>query len=257
MIKLSAVIITFNEERNIERCLQSLVDVADEIVVVDSNSTDNTKTICEKFKVKFVTHAFEGHIEQKNYAITQASYPHILSLDADECLDDILKQEIIAVKQNFTADGYSMNRLTNYCGQWIRHSGWYPDIKLRLWDSSKGRWGGINPHDQFMFTDSRSTEIHLKGNILHYSYYTVEEHLERSERYAAIAANELLMKGKKINLIMIYLKTISKFIRNYFLHAGFLDGKFGFIICKIAAQETWLKYSMLYQLTTKKPGTKS
>ena len=137
-VQISAVIITFNEEKNIERCLQSLQGIVDEIVVVDSFSKDQTKSICEKYNVKFVEHAFEGHIEQKNYAITQASYPYVLSLDADEALDETLKSSILKVKKNWTHDGYSMNRLTNYCGSWIKHCGWYQDTKLRLWDARKG-----------------------------------------------------------------------------------------------------------------------
>ena len=140
MIQLSAVIITFNEERNIGRCIDSLQGIADDIVVVDSFSSDKTKEICLSKNVRFVEHAFDGHIEQKNWAITQAKHPHILSLDADEALDEVLKKSILEVKQNFTQDAYQMNRITNYCGQWIKHCGWYPDTKLRLWDSSKGYW---------------------------------------------------------------------------------------------------------------------
>lgn len=248
MIQLSAVIITFNESRNIERCLESLVDVADEIVVVDSNSTDNTRAICERFKVKFITHAFEGHIEQKNYAITQATYPHILSLDADECLDAILKKEIIAVKQNFIADGYSMNRLTNYCGQWIRHTTWYPDIKLRLWDSRKGKWGGVNPHDRFEMHTLNSKIIHLNGDILHYSYFSTEEHLQKIESFTNIAANALFKTGKKASFLKLYLSPIAGFIKNYFIALGFLEGRYGFLISKYAALATYLKYKKLQQL---------
>ncbi len=249
MIKISAVIITYNEEKNIARCLNSLLGIVEEVVVVDSNSTDGTKSICEKLNARVVNHTFEGHIQQKNYAITQATYPYILSLDADECLDETLKSQIVAIKNNFEASGYCMNRLTNYCGQWIKHSGWYPDTKLRLWDSRKGKWGGINPHDKFEMHDSNSSIIHLKGNILHYSYYTIEEHRERTIRYAKISAKEMHNGGKKISLIMTYVKTLSKFLRNYVLHLGFLDGRNGFMICKFTAIETWLKYKELRCLT--------
>ncbi|MCX6189720.1 MAG: glycosyltransferase family 2 protein [Bacteroidetes bacterium] len=256
MIKLSAVIITFNEEKNIERCLQSLAGIADEIVVIDSNSTDNTKIICEKFKARVINHLFEGHIEQKNFAITQAVFPHILSLDADESLDEILRSEILSVKNSFTVEGYTMNRMTNYAGQWIKHCGWYPDVKLRLWDSRKGQWGGLNPHDKFEMFNSKAPLKHLKGNILHYSYYHVAEHQSRAIRYAEIAAKGMYEKGVTISTPMIYVKTISKFIRNYILNLGFLDGKNGFLICKITAYETWFKYKMLRELKTKKPVTK-
>ncbi len=251
MIKLSAVIITFNESRNIERCLDSLVDVTDEIVIVDSNSTDNTKAICEKFKVKFIIHPFEGHIQQKNYAASQASCDWVLSLDADECLDETLRNEIHRVKNSVEADGYSMNRLTNYCGQWIKHGGWYPDIKLRLWNRHQGQWGGINPHDKFELYEPAASIIHLQGNILHYSYYTVEEHRNRSLRYAEISARHLFELKKNISVPMIFIKTISKFIRNYFLHAGFLDGAYGYTIAIISAQETHRKYRLLKELHKK------
>ena len=137
-VKISAVIITYNEERNIGSCLDSVKAVADEIVVVDSYSTDKTQEICSRMNVKFLQHHFEGHIEQKNYAVSCVQYGHVLSLDADEILSEKLKQSIIAAKQNWRFDGYSFNRSTNYCGNWIRHSGWYPDTKLRLWNRTKG-----------------------------------------------------------------------------------------------------------------------
>ncbi len=251
MIQLSAVIITYNEEKNIGRCLLSLQGVVDEIVVVDSMSTDTTIAICNQYGVRIISHAFEGHIQQKNYAASQASYEWVLSLDADECLDETLRNEIIRVKNSVEVDGYSMNRLTNYCGQWIKHGGWYPDIKLRLWNRHQGQWGGINPHDKFELYDSAAPNIHLKGNILHYSYYTIEEHRNRSMHYAEISAQHLFELKKNISMPMIFIKTISKFIRNYFLHAGFLDGAYGYTIAIISAQETHRKYRLLKELHKK------
>lgn len=247
-VQLSVVIITFNEERNIGRCLDAVREIADDIVVVDSFSTDKTKNICLEKGARFVEHAFPGHIEQKNWAITQAKFPHVLSLDADEAPDEELKKAILRVKADWTHDGYSMNRLTNYCGQWIRHCGWYPDVKLRLWDSRKGKWGGINPHDKYELTEKGATEMHLPGNILHYSYYTVEEHHRQADKFSSIAAKALFEKGEGSNLFRAFFKTIAKFIRNYFIKAGFLDGKNGFIICRITAGETWQKYTKLAQL---------
>ena len=146
-VNISAVIIAFNEEKNIERCILSLKNVVDEIVVVDSFSKDKTKEICLAHNVVFIEHSFKGHIEQKNWAYTQASNNYVLSLDADEALSDELKNSILAIKNNWKNDGYAFNRLTSYCGKWIKHCGWYPDIKLRLWDRRKGTWKGINPHD--------------------------------------------------------------------------------------------------------------
>jgi glycosyltransferase involved in cell wall biosynthesis len=252
-VQLSVVIITFNEERNIGRCLDSVKTIADEIVVVDSFSTDKTKAICLEKGARFVEHAFPGHIEQKNWAITQAKFPHILSLDADEAPDDTLIDAIKNVKADWTHDGYSMNRLTNYCGQWIRHCGWYPDTKLRLWDSRKGRWGGINPHDKYELTTAGATQKHLPGNILHYSYYTIEEHYRQADKFSSIAAQALFRQGKKSGLLLAALKTAAKFFRNYFIKAGFLDGRKGYIICRITAYETWQKYTKLAKLNQKKP----
>jgi glycosyltransferase involved in cell wall biosynthesis len=179
---LSAVIITYNEARNIGRCLDSLAGVADEIVVVDSFSTDDTERICRAHGARFVQHAFEGHIEQKNYALAQARYDWVLSLDADEALSDPLRAAILAVKvQAERLDGYEMNRLTNYCGQWIHHSGWYPDRKLRLFDRRQGRWGGVNPHDKVLM-DSRDQTGRLAGDLFQRCERRLAEVLEGARR---------------------------------------------------------------------------
>lgn len=241
MPKLSVVIITFNEERNIARCLESVRDVADEIVVVDSHSTDNTREIAESYGAKVVGHPFEGHIRQKNFAISQASYPHQLSLDADEALSEQLAREIKAAKENWQYDGYMMNRMANYCGKWIKHSGWYPDLKLRLYDSGMGKWAGLDPHDKFVMSP-KSRIGRVRGDMLHYTYYSIDEHIARSNKYSTIAAKELVGKGKPVFFISIFLNPIAKFIRNYILRLGFLDGFYGFLICRIAANETFLKY---------------
>ncbi len=248
MPEISVVIITFNEEKNIGRCLDSVKGIADDIIVVDSFSTDRTKAICLQYGARFVEHAFEGHIEQKNWAITQAKYPHILSIDADEALDETLKESIRVVKNNWTQDGYAMNRLTNYCGTWIHHCGWYPDTKLRLWDSRKGSWTGINPHDEYRLTSPDSTVGFLKGDLLHYSYYTRDDHYRQVNYFTDILAREYNKRGRKGSLVKLTLNPIAKFLGDYFLKLGFLDGKAGFTISRISAYATWLKYSKLRKL---------
>ncbi|HTF05706.1 MAG TPA: glycosyltransferase family 2 protein [Bacteroidia bacterium] len=245
---LSVVIITFNEERNIGRCLDSIKKIADDVVVVDSFSTDNTQEICDAKGARFVSNPFEGHIQQKNYAVTQAKYPFILSLDADEAPDEELIAEILAAKKNPEFSGYTMNRLTNYCGKWIRHCGWYPDTKLRLWDSTQGHWTGFNPHDRYELFDKNAPVKHLKGNILHYSYYSVREHYRQADKFSTIAAREAYLRGKKSGVMLATIKSWAKFIRNYIINAGFLDGKYGYIICRITAYETWQKYMKLLEL---------
>jgi len=247
-VQISAVIITFNEEKNIERCLQSLDGIADEIVVVDSFSKDKTKEICEKFNVKFIEHAFYGHIEQKNYAITQAQNPYILSLDADEAIDEQLKKAILKVKNNWDHDGYSMNRLTNYCGKWIKHCGWYPDVKLRLWDARKGKWGGDNPHDKFEFQTKNETVLHLKGDILHYSYYTLNDHYKQVRYFTDILSQAQFKRGKKAPLIVLVFSPVVKFFKDYIIKLGFLDGWAGLKICSISAYATFTKYKKLRHL---------
>lgn len=250
-VKLSAVIITFNEERNIRRCIESILDVVDEIVVVDSYSVDKTKDICSEYDVRFIEHEFEGHIEQKNWAKDQATFDYILSLDADEALDEKLKSSINTVKQDWTNDGYSMNRLTNYCGHWVRHSGWYPDVKMRLFHRKKGNWGGNNPHDKFIL-DKSAKQAHLSGDLLHYSYYSRAEHLQQIHKFSDIGAKALAKKGKRSSYLKILIKPLARFIKAYLVNLGFLDGKVGFDIARFSAYSNYLKYSKLMTINRTK-----
>jgi glycosyltransferase involved in cell wall biosynthesis len=247
-VSISIVIITYNEEKNIGRCLSSLKNLSDDIVVVDSFSTDSTEAICREFGVRFVQHVFEGHIEQKNWAITQAKYPHILSLDADEVLSDELYKSISSVLSNWSSSGYTMNRLTNYCGYWVKHCGWYPDTKLRLWDSRLGKWGGDNPHDKFEMNSKDSHIEHLKGDILHYSYYSTEDHYKQIAYFTDILAKSQFRKGKKAPIFFLIFSPVVKFVKDYFIKLGFLDGRVGFKICRISAFATFTKYKKLRNL---------
>ena len=246
-VKVSAQIITFNEERNIGRCLDSLQGVADEIIVVDSFSKDATQNIAISRGATFIEHAFPGHIEQKNYAISQAKYPHILSLDADEALDEHLREAIKKVKEDWQYDGYYLNRLTNYCGKWIRHGLWYPDRKLRLWDSRKGTWGGQNPHDTYILEAGAKT-AQLPGHLLHYSIYTFEEHLKQIKKFTDISSAAAFKNGKRSSLLKIIISPTLKFVRAYIFKLGFLDGKEGWMIARWSAYATYLKYSKLKAL---------
>lgn len=249
MIKISAVIITFNEELNIERCLKSLQGIADEIVVVDSFSTDHTRDICLKFGARFLEHPFASYNEQKNFAVLQASFQHVLSLDADEALSPELQQSIQKVKQNWDADGYSMNRLTNYCGKWIRHA-WYPDTKLRLWDTRKGRWDDSIVHEKIVM-DPDSTQKHLDGDLLHYSFYTLDGHLQQQKKFAAMSAKALFAAGKRASLRKIILNPAFNFFKLFILKQGFRDGYEGYLISKISAFTVFMKYACLMDLQRK------
>jgi glycosyltransferase involved in cell wall biosynthesis len=248
MIKLSVVIITFNEEHNIGRCLESVREIADEVVVLDSFSTDKTEEICKAHNAKFFQHAFDGHIQQKNRAITYATSPYVLSLDADETIDETLKKSILEVKKNWKFDAYWMNRLTNYCGKWIKHGGWYPDRKLRLWDSRKGKWGGTNPHDKYDLADKNAKTGYLKGDILHYSFYSVDEHYKQAAYFSDISAKAMFKEGRQSNFFLIAFSPIIKFIKDYIFKGGFLDGKAGYSIAKISAVYTRNKYRQLKKL---------
>ncbi len=246
MIQLSAVIITYNEAKNIERCLLSLQGVVDEIVVLDSFSQDNTKAIALKFDVQFHERAWEGYTPSKNYANGLAQYNYILSIDADECLSTELRASIIDFKQQAPCNLASLNRLTNYCGNWIKHCGWYPDLKIRLFDRRAVQWHG-DIHETL--TIPRDTAIHfLKGDLLHYSYYTKADHFKQIEKFTSIAADSDFKNGKRSNIVKAYLSALVKFIQAYFLHLGLLDGKAGWLVCRRSAYASYLKYYKIVQL---------
>ena len=245
--KLSAVIITFNEERNIQRCIESLLPVADEIIVVDSFSTDRTEEICKLYGIKFFQNVFEGHIEQKNIALLKANHDWILSIDADEALSETLQK---AIKKSLEApqfDAFAMNRLTNYCGKWVKYCGWYPDTKVRLVKKNKAHWTGTNPHDKLELKE-KSQVCSLQGDLLHYSYYTKEDHFKQIEYFGNISAKELFLKGKNISVFLLYLKVITQFFKSYFVKMGFLDGKTGWLISSRSAYATLRKYQILRKM---------
>ena len=251
MISISVVIITLNEDKNIARCIKAVKNIADEIIVIDSFSTDKTQEICKNYNVKFIQHAFEGYIQQKNWAITQASSKYILSLDADEVLSPELEKSILEVTAKWKFDGYYFNRLTNYCGKWIKHCGWYPDRKLRLWDSSKGSWTGVNPHDRYEMQANATTGF-LKGDLFHYSYSSIYQHIEQVNKFTEIAAKADFEKGKTAYIIEIIMHPCWKFFRDFIIKAGFIDGYSGYVICKISANAVFIKYVKIRELKRKR-----
>ena len=247
MEKLSVVIICFNEEKNIGRCIDSVKDVADEILILDSYSTDQTVSIAERKGAIVKQEEFKGFIEKKNKAVQLASHDYVLSLDADEALNPLLTESIRQAKEKFTNGVYSMNRCSNYCGKFIRHGSWYPDTKIRLFDRRMARWGGTNPHDKVVFEENIQVK-HLKGDILHYSYHTISEHVIQNNKLSTLAAESLFTKGKKTNLLNVFFRPSWAFIVSYMIRAGFLDGLFGFVIAIQIAHMTFLKHLKLYLL---------
>jgi len=250
-MKISATIICMNESEHIAACIRSLLPVADEIIVLDSGSTDDTVFQAEKLGAKVFHQPFLGHIDQKNKAVSLASHPYILSLDADEELSSGLQQSILRVKQQHSAQAYSMNRLNNFCGQWIKHTGWYPDRKLRLWHRDSGAWGGTNPHDKVVLQKGVITH-HLSGDILHFTYQSEAGFDLQSDKFARIAGEAMYKQGKNPGIIPPIWRAVFRFIRDYLFKQGFRDGRAGFIISRGNARYTYLKYALLHQLNAKR-----
>jgi glycosyltransferase involved in cell wall biosynthesis len=238
-MKISAVIITHNEERNIERCLKSVMKVADEIIVVDSNSTDKTEEICKTFGVNFVFQKWLGYGEQKNFANSLAKYEYILSLDADEVLSEKLQSSILETKQNFTADAYNFNRLTFFYGKPVKHCGWYPDRKIRLFNKQKAHWEG-NVHETLIFPESFYVKF-LAGDLLHYTTDNLFSQIEKINKYSDSYAISAVAKGKKANLLKLISKPKYKFFHVYFIKLGFLDGWNGFLISCLSALDAFFR----------------
>ena len=247
MEKLSATVITFNEETNIGRCIDSIWKVADEIIVLDSNSTDKTADIARKKGAIVTQRAFSGYIEQKNRALQLTSYNYVLSLDADEILSEELARSILKEKLFFGYRAFYMNRSNNYCGKFVKHGLWYPNQKVRLFDKRVAYWGGLNPHDAVKLPQGARPRF-LKGDILHFAYNSVEEHLLRNEELSTIAAYSLCQAGIKKHWSKIILSPVWSFIHGYFLRRGILDGYYGFMIARLTAQQSFLKYQKLRRL---------
>lgn len=247
-MKISATIITLNEEDKIRQCIASLKNVADEIVVVDSFSTDATKSICEELGVKFIQQKWLGYSEQKNLANRLASNEWILSIDADEVLSDELIESILKIKNADSATDtvYSFNRLNNYCGKWIHHCGLYPDRKIRIWNRNVGQWEG-EIHEIIRFS-AKINEVILKGELLHYSFNTHEDFKRQLFKFAEMRGKYYFQKGKKNASLLIVISPIFSFIKNYIFKRGFLDGKEGYKICLEYAKATRHKYKVLKQL---------
>lgn len=251
MTQLSAVIITFNEQLNIGRCLQSLQGIADEIVVVDSFSTDNTEAFCRQFKnVKFIQREWQGYAQTKNWANEQAAHEYIFSIDADEAPDEVLRKAILGQKEKGLFGALELNRITNYCGHWVKHCGWYPDKKVRIFKKGTARWKGDFVHETLTL-NSEEKIAPLNGHLLHYSYHTLKDHKDRLEKYAVLHAQKMYTDGKTVFPGKALFSSIWKFKQVYLFKLGFLDGKAGFNIARFSAKAVYLKYRKLNQLNKK------
>jgi glycosyltransferase involved in cell wall biosynthesis len=239
-MKITATIITLNEERNIVRAIESL-PCADEILVVDSGSTDRTIELAEKLGVRVIEAGWLGYAAQKNWAAEQAAFDWILSIDADEAVSQALEAEILSLKKSGVRhDAYTMPRLARYLGRWIYHSGWYPDRKIRLYHRDKATWVGEFVHES---VHVRGRLGHLEGNILHFTCDSLSEHLRTLDRYTTLAAQEIAARKVKVPLWRLIVDPCWTFVKTYFIRRGFLDGFEGLTIAYMAAFYTFLKYS--------------
>ncbi|MBX2962022.1 MAG: glycosyltransferase family 2 protein [Cyclobacteriaceae bacterium] len=245
MAKVSVVIITLNEEQNIARCLDSLMPVADDIVVVDSYSSDLTEYICRERGVRFLQRKFTTYFDQKNFGVAQAYYDYILSLDADEYLSPELTRSILAIKDHSTTEAYRMNRLSSYAGKWIRYGSWNPDRHIRLWNRNTGRWNESNPHEKVEVNNDIRI-VQLGGHLMHNSYRNASDALRKIELYSNLYAKS--NAGKKIvSLFDIFYHSSWAFFKSYFLKLGLLDGYHGLVVARLISGHTFFKYTKLYE----------
>jgi glycosyltransferase involved in cell wall biosynthesis len=226
-----------------------LLPVADEIVVVDSFSKDNTKKICHEKGVRFIEHQFKGHIEQKNYALSQAKFEHVISLDADEYLSTELITSILAIKEAWPAEAYRMNRLSTYGSKWIRRGNWYPDKKVRLWNKNLGGWGGKNPHDQVMLRQDIKA-LQIKGDILHQAYEGCSEAINKIQSYSDIYAKQNV-GYESSSVAKILFRASFTFFKSYIIKRGIFDGFEGLMVAMAESNHTFYKYAKLYEATRK------
>ncbi|MCP4705046.1 MAG: glycosyltransferase family 2 protein [candidate division Zixibacteria bacterium] len=254
MLNLSAVIITRNEESNIMRCMSSL-QIADEIIVIDSGSTDNTIKIAESMGALVYPKEWEGYGPAKKEGVKRASGKWIISLDADEELSLDLANEISGkVLLETGISGYYIKRKTNFLGRWIKHCGWYPDYLLRLFKKSDGNFNDSVVHEKVVLNGQTDR---LKGEILHYSYNSIEQYFDKFATYTTIGARQAFDNNKKAGWFHIALKPPVAFIKHYIIKLGFLDGLEGFIISALSAMAVMVKYSKLRHLyKEKKSGAK-
>ncbi len=248
-MKISAAIITLNEQRNIARAIESL-RCCDEVVVVDSGSSDRTCEVAENLGARVVEAPWRGYAGQKNYATEQCSHDWVLSLDADEALSEALEAEIWQLKKcGPGADAYTMPRLAQYLGRWILHGGWYPDRKIRLFDRRKARWVGDFVHESVRVNGALA---HLQANLLHFTCDSLTEHLKSMDRYTTLAAEQIIAQNRPVTWRNLVVDPSWTFFSTYFLKRGFLDGFEGMAIAHMAAMYNFLKYAKARSMGARK-----
>jgi (heptosyl)LPS beta-1,4-glucosyltransferase len=247
-MNLSVTIITYNESKNIEKCLRSVKAITDDVVIIDSFSTDDTSAIAKQLGANVFNYSFNGYGESKNLANEKAKNDWILSIDADEVLDEKLVNSILNLKDKLNNNTvYEFSRLNNYCGKWIRFGAWRSDNKIRIFNKTAVKWNLAEVHESLIIPENFVVQK-LQGKLLHYSYASVANHLNKIEKYSTLGAEEAFKKGKHASFIKINFSPVFRFIRDYILMLGFLDGKYGFVIASLTAKEVYLKYVKLKKL---------
>lgn len=249
-LKISALVLTFNEEQNIERCLKSL-DFCDEIVVLDSGSEDRTVELAKKYTDKVLLHEMEGFGSQRNWGISHCLNDWVFWLDADEQVGDELRTAISRLNPLPDINGYQINRKTFYLGRWIEHSGWYPQYVLRLFNRNHGRCRETEVHESITLQGRTSR---IDKDILHYPYRNLTLHLRKIDKYTSLRAVEKYKEGRRFNLLKAVFAPSAEFLKKYFVKKGFLDRFPGFAIAMTSAFYTFLKQAKLfeYQFLTRK-----
>jgi len=251
MPRISAIVITYNEEKNIQRCLESL-SWADEIVVVDSFSQDRTKDIASSFTDKIFDLEWQGFGKQKEIARTKASYDWVLSVDADEVVSEKLKEEIKSViNKNDSLDGYYIPRLSNFLGRWIKHSGWYPDYVLRLFKKDKARFDESLVHEKLILDGKAGF---LRNEIRHYTDPDISHYLSKMDKYTTLSSQKLLAEGKSLTLFDLLFRPMAIFFKMYLFKSGFLDGWQGFLLACFSSFHVFVKYAKLWHLRKSLPS---
>lgn len=241
-MQISAVIITKNSERTLQKCLESLPAVVDEIIIVDSGSTDSTLDIAKDYQCKIINTPWLGYGPTKNLGQKAALAPYVLSIDSDEELSAGLQQEILSMKNNLTGI-YGFRRINNYCGKWIKYGSWYPDKKLRLFPK-ENLWNNAISHEQLMLNNQKK-RYYFKSPLLHYAYSTKEELKVKTYLYAQLGAANKKGSSKILAFINMLVSPVMSFLKSYFMKLGFLDGKNGFEISTFNALGTYLKYKAI------------
>jgi len=251
-VPVTATVITFNEAANIEAALASL-SWADEIIVVDSESTDRTTEIARKFTDKVIVRPWPGYVAQKNFAADRASHDWIFSLDADERVTPELAAEIkTTLAREPIAAGYRLPRVTFHLGRWMRSTDWYPDYQLRLYDRRRARWAGKYVHES---VKADGPVEYLRSELQHYAYRDRAHHLETMDRYTTLAAKQMFEEGRRAGLFHVIVHPPAAFFRNYVLRGGFRDGKAGLIVSAMNARYVRLKFAKLRELCSPSTST--